>query len=535
MNLGKTMVRLTKSPIRSVLAAGVILSLLINFLCISYIYVYVKEGPSSHITADSSTHVHVTAERSPIHTSETGAKGRRLAQLECEGLENTDRMVYWSEILEQPPHVSKDDEKFLLFDEDVAGWNNKRISFEIFAILAKITDRTLVLPPMRGGWFGLFSRQMTREEAFTFTDVLDVRGIRIISLEQFLLSESKNLGMPPQNRTDWSLQAIRDLRIWLKEVTHPLTWKVEECLLGIPKEDDQIQPLSKALESLAKQKYPRHHWDKPLQPSSASLEDRMSQLVVYNQSSLCFYDKLLQSERYLYYQISTDGALSMVFTRRLLIWFYQFIFFEDWHQDLRIKRWVRDSLRYKDEHQCTALRIVNQLSKFHSLHIRRSSQFEHQFGKQPTADDIYLSIKDLMEEGSKIYIATDEPDREFFQPLMDHYRVFFLGDFSDALADVSPKYYGMIEQLVASQGELFVGSWSSTFSNFIIRMRGYMSQVRRLKGFEEGLLVNTFFYNQPGQFRAMHSYHTPRKAWFLRESPIVWHGIDQDLESPDEY
>eukprot|EP00545_Synedropsis_sp_CCMP1620_P004204 CAMPEP_0119028216 /NCGR_PEP_ID=MMETSP1176-20130426/38507_1 /TAXON_ID=265551 /ORGANISM="Synedropsis recta cf, Strain CCMP1620" /LENGTH=85 /DNA_ID=CAMNT_0006984303 /DNA_START=52 /DNA_END=306 /DNA_ORIENTATION=- len=75
-----------------------------------------------------------------------------------------------------------------------------------------------------------------------------------------------------------------------------------------------------------------------------------------------------------------------------------------------------------------------------------------------------------------MYIATDEPNRDFFQPLMDHYEVFFLGDFEAALSNLPTEFYGMIEQLVAAQGEVFFGSWASTFTGFIIRMRGYLSQ-----------------------------------------------------------
>jgi hypothetical protein len=34
--------------------------------------------------------------------------------------------------------------------------------------------------------------------------------------------------------------------------------------------------------------------------------------------------------------------------------FYAFLFFEDWHTDLWVKRFVRDHLRYLDEIQCAA-------------------------------------------------------------------------------------------------------------------------------------------------------------------------------------
>jgi hypothetical protein len=127
--------------------------------------------------------------------------------------------------------------------------------------------------------------------------------------------------------------------------------------------------------------------------------------------------------------------------------------------------------------------------------VRRSSTFEHQFGKQPAAGRIYLTIRDFVETGSTIYVATDEPNRTFFEPLRKHYNLLFLGDFERAIDGLPTKYHGMIDQLVAAQGELFFGSWSSTFTGF----------------------------------QAMQSYQTPRQAWFLRESPMAWHDIDRDL------
>jgi hypothetical protein len=73
--------------------------------------------------------------------------------------------------------------------------------------------------------------------------------------------------------------------------------------------------------------------------------------------------------------------------------------------------------------------------------------------------------------GSTIYLATDELNRTFFEPLGKRYNFFFHGDFESAIDGLLPtKYYGMIDQLVATQGELFFGSWSSTFTGFIVRM-----------------------------------------------------------------
>jgi hypothetical protein len=71
--------------------------------------------------------------------------------------------------------------------------------------------------------------------------------------------------------------------------------------------------------------------------------------------------------------------------------------------------------------------------------------------------------------GRLLYIATDETNRTFFGPLMEHYNVRFLDDYSSlaGLADVDPNFVGMIDQVVASQGRVFVGTYFSSFSAYI--------------------------------------------------------------------
>jgi hypothetical protein len=72
-----------------------------------------------------------------------------------------------------------------------------------------------------------------------------------------------------------------------------------------------------------------------------------------------------------------------------------------------------------------------------------------------------------------IFIATDERNKAFFQPFrLGGYDIVFLDDFKYLLEGVNTNYFGMIDQLVASRGDVFLGCWHSTFTGFIMRMRG---------------------------------------------------------------
>lgn len=198
----------------------------------------------------------------------------------------------------------------------------------------------------------------------------------------------------------------------------------------------------------------------------------------------------------------------------MLVHFYAFLFFEDWREDLWMKRFMRDHMRYIDEIQCAAARVVKAMrdisrshgngGEFDSFHIRRG---DFQFTKtRISAQEIYENTKDLLSPNSTIFIATDEKDKKFFDPLRKHYNIKFMDDFNDVLTNVNSNYYGMIDQLVASRGRKFFGCWHSTFTGFIARMRGYHSVNEKAAGYEKGLLLNTYYYTPLSQQTALHRY-----------------------------
>jgi hypothetical protein len=80
------------------------------------------------------------------------------------------------------------------------------------------------------------------------------------------------------------------------------------------------------------------------------------------------------------------------------------------------------------------------------------------------ASQILQQAQKKIKEGATVYIATDERDKSYFKPLMEHYDVVFLDDFMDELQGINSNYFGMIDQLVASRGRVFFGCWFSTFS-----------------------------------------------------------------------
>ena len=462
---------------------------------------------------------------------------------------DTDEMIYWfddattTRMTFQRRQNEKIHSKYLLMDADPAGWNNKRISFEIHCLLALTMERTLVLPPS-GEWFG-FSLFRHNFSGLGFDNVYDLQklrqyGLQIITMKQFLQQETftypnNTVSRPPNNRTDWNGAWLADLRTWLQQVTHILTWRHEDCIFVIPKNPNDTSRIIQAYQRI--QHYQQQQQQQQSQqqkrryvPVDAPVEDRMKEILLGR--TLCLNNATLQHQKYLYYHITQKGPFSMEFQHRLLVWFYQFIFFEDYTMDLSAKRFVRDSLRYKDELQCVAARIVKSLRLkspngiFHTFHCRRSEQFSFQFGHQPTAEEIVnIALMDIP-KGSTVYVATDDMNQTWFQPFSEQWNIFFLSHFEQHIQDISSEYYGMIDQLVASRGLTFFGSWSSTFTGFINRMRGYHTQIRHTDGWKEGSIESYFYQSEHRD--AMKSYESPTVYWFAREFPLAWRDIDHD-------
>jgi GDP-fucose protein O-fucosyltransferase len=120
-----------------------------------------------------------------------------------------------------------------------------------------------------------------------------------------------------------------------------------------------------------------------------------------------------------------------------------------------MKRFVRDHVRFVDEIQCAAARVVQQIRErvrertgdpagtFDTMHVRRGD-FQYKLTRV-TAEDIYQQTSKKLPENGTVFIATDERDKSFFEPLRAHYDVLFLDDFHDALgAQLNSNYFGTL-------------------------------------------------------------------------------------------
>jgi GDP-D-mannose 3',5'-epimerase len=136
---------------------------------------------------------------------------------------------------------------------------------------------------------------------------------------------------------------------------------------------------------------------------------------------------------------------------------------------------------------------------YYAIHIRRNDfQYKHLF---ISAEEILENIKDIIPEGSRLYIATDHKDVKFFLPFRKKYKVIFYHDIESKLTE--PPHYNyipIIEQLICTRAIKFVGNDLSTLSSYIYRLRGYMNDVH-----DKNYYINTRRYSMDDQLGFLHT------------------------------
>jgi hypothetical protein len=498
-------------------------------------------------------------------------QGHTLAGLDCTAYggpdnEKAEEMVYWSDIPSDNAHVSPfyDEQKFMTFEPDQGGWNNIRMSMESVLAMAVAMGRTLVLPPVQGMYLLDTGKHRHHKEEqkkhFSFNDFYHLEsianehgGLNIITMDQFLEQEALagklkdstgKIMFPPENRTDWNgrdRRQLGELKKYLRSVSHWPQWDPEDCMAAFPSSKDP-----KDLQKLVDLKNKIETWPKKYKldnsfelfvgkptPVNASAEERAKENWA-QRKTLCLYDDDMQQAPLVHFGYDYNGAGA-----RLLVHFYAFLFFENWKQDLWMKRFVRDHVRYVDEIQCAAARVVNAVreralqrdptsnGEYDAFHIRRGD-FQYTVTRFD-ADKIYNVSKDALTTNATVYIGTDERDKSFFQPLANHYDIVFLDDFMHLVKDVNSNFYGMLDQLIASRSRVFFGCWFSTFTGHINRIRGYHSVKNKAPGHEDGTLPSTYYYALEDRKLHMHEFYPVKKSFYAREFPTAWRGIDASI------
>lgn len=406
---------------------------------------------------------------------------------------------------------------------------------ECIMVIAHAMGRTLVVPPKENLYL-LDKKQLNQKKApLGFDDFFDIdllkshQGYHVISTEEFLRNEATRGGLhgilPPQNRTDLAGGVLHK---YLRSVADEQpAWRGK--FLVMPDKDQDLSSFNQSVMTSV---------------LSQGVRDRMK--TFGGERSPVFYDKKLVEAHHVHFRNGPD--------HRLLQHHYAFSFFANRDMQSFYRRFVRDYLRYKDAIQCAGdevLRLVradaiahntkNKFSDrprdaFYALHIRRGDfQFkEVKLGAEDMVKNLVVDGTSVIPPGALVYISTDDPQGEcrgcrvMAIPCEKYDRgkkpvgcpedtswegfrragwtLRFLDDYlaRGALQGVNPNVFGMVESIVCSKATVFAGTFFSTFSGYIHRMRGY-----------HGLGEDTY-------------YHSARHVLFARMKKSVGHGFSRE-------
>mmetsp|Transcript_7537 Transcript_7537/g.16351 ORF Transcript_7537/g.16351 Transcript_7537/m.16351 type:complete len:658 (+) Transcript_7537:255-2228(+) len=431
--------------------------------------------------------------------------------------------------------------RYVTFEPDRGGWNNIRMSMEIVIVFAAITGRTLVLPPDTP-----FYLLKAGESHHGFADFVNLnhpqlrKRMDIITMKEFLAKEGKedNNGSNNDEKMFTIPSGEEGQKIYKSADYCYYMAKSDRCCDNIYEflgKIGHIPELQAGRDCLI--------FDEASMKStlSTSVSDE-NLLSALSQSQKQDINKFCDKRVPIFYGNELISAPIIHFHagekhHRLLNHFYTFLYFTDTKVDHYVKRFVRDFLHYVDPIFCAAGRVIEMLEaeaikngsfrggepKYSALHVRRGD-FQYKKVKL-SADEWYENTKDLFHPGEVIYVATDEKDKAFFEPMKKHYNLHFLNEYSEAagLDKLDPNYAGMIDTIVASRSRLFVGTWFSTFTGYINRMRGY-----------HGFPGKTSFYASKDRKYNTHKWEDPEKVMTAREWPTGWVGIDGDEIATEE-
>ncbi|CAM9100150.1 unnamed protein product [Chrysoparadoxa australica] len=391
-----------------------------------------------------------------------------------------------------PYGVTEKEPKYVSFEVDAAGWNNRRLSFENLFVFAAVTGRTLVMPekmhiPMMG-------KSMLDFQSFYPLHLAHEAGVvEIISVGEFFEREAKPgkliLPLPP----DIDKLNLHQVRKYLSAVA-------ERYEGGLP----EAMPGEKGLiftEPAGGESY-----------SDEEIEGWLSGRIRLD------YDETWQSAKLIHWR--SDHRVT-----RLLAPFYTFIMHKDPHLDRYFKRLVREFLHYPDALFCKASQVLEMIEEeaggdgsFSAMHVRRGDFLSEYPQVIFTGDHLMQTTAEYVNEGELLFIMTDEKDREFFKPLESRYKVRFLGQYFDraGVQEINPMQISLLEAIIASHGRTFTGTYFSTLSAYVLRLRGYLGQPR-----DSSWFPSARHRTEP------HETMWPRRPYWFSEWYQGWEGIDE--------
>ena len=353
---------------------------------------------------------------------------------------------------------NKQGRKYLSYQPPGGGWNNQRIAFENAVVFAKLLNRTLIVHPLAphqeilrlkkqgriSAGYEIYN-MLSEEMLLPLSKVIDLKllsrlipVIEVTSSHATFLDEYKNL--------KWRRVCHNGLLgIWvdfLPETRDKSAWKLLQRRMEASLPARESIPLYRRVCRDELKRFSAR--DRPVWSIARELSNRNEDIVYFAEGSLYIRELLFFDEKTV---------------RETHEWIMRYVHFapEIWRRVLRVLKEIG--------------------SPFSAIHVRRT---DHPSSFRMTQDFWLqnLKVRGALNLSDKLYVSTDESNKTWFEPFREAgYHLLFADDFQghlqrkDVSAVVAQDILGLCEQLICAHADHFVGSYYSTFTMFIQRLR----------------------------------------------------------------
>lgn len=353
--------------------------------------------------------------------------------------------------------------KYLSYQPPGGGWNNQRVAFENAVVLAKLLNRTLIVHPLAPHQEILRLKRSRKMSA----------GYEIYNMlpKDKLLPLSKVIDLKELSKLVPVKEVTSSHVEFLKKYKHFRWHRVcHNGLVGmwvdtIPKKTNEEK--WKLLQRHMETNLPIYG-DLPLYRRICKTEMKQ-----YGNTSVrpvwgIWNELSNRTEDMLYF---SEGSL---YIRELL--------FFDKTTVLNAHEWIMRFIRFATDIRKRVADVLEAMGHpFNAIHVRRTDHPSSFRIKQDYWLQL-LNVRDAVNLTKTLYIATDEEDKTWFKPFNEAgYNLYFAEDFSDQLRlgnvnlAVIQDMLGLCEQLICAHADHFVGSYYSTFTMYIKRLRKQLS------------------------------------------------------------
>lgn len=315
--------------------------------------------------------------------------------------------------------------KYISFEPWKGGYTNIVMSYEIAAAIAYITGRVLILPP---NIFCLFLAEGNKANYFDIWKTLDKNAFK----KEFNCVDYKDV--PEYAALENDVQYYAKVNSIAKIITFGDEYKPETL-------DNQV--------GLADSKV-------VLVNEIANTEDFDKFSQGRQTVNLKFSDKFVHFPKNLFghffYHVYAGGPI---------------------HRNI-LKEKIKNGIKYRENFYQLAKTVKKRIGNYNAIHVRQNDFLKTRTHTASVQISTLLNdINDRISTNLPLYIATDEKNKSLFLELRKKYNIWFLHNFNLNLKDYEAL---IVEQIICSEAETFLGSRYSTYSEYINTLRGYKNK-----------------------------------------------------------